>query len=113
ARSPSSMMPDALLAACPHPSILAEHVRVFAQLLTARCGAEMEGWMRAVEADDLPALHGFVRGLREDLAAVTAGMTMPYSNGLAEGVNNKIKLLKRQMYGRAGFALLRQRILLS
>jgi transposase len=68
--------------------------------------------MSAVEASDLPALHGFVRGLRKDLPAVTAGLSMPYSNGLAEGVNTKVKLLKRQMYGRAGFALLR-RILLS
>ncbi|MEU7816913.1 transposase [Pseudonocardia sp. NPDC049154] len=44
---------------------------------------------------------------------MTAGLSMPYSNGPAESVNNKIKLLRRQMYGRAGFALLRQRILLS
>jgi transposase len=69
--------------------------------------------MTAVEAADLPALHGFVRGLRKDLAAVAAGLSMPYSNGPAEGINYKIKLLKRQMYGRAGFALLRQRILLN
>ena len=69
--------------------------------------------MTTVETDELPALHGFVRGRRKDLAAVIAGLTMPYSNGPTEGVNNKIKLLERQMYGRAGFALLRQRILLS
>jgi transposase len=44
---------------------------------------------------------------------VTAGLSLPYSNGPAEGVNTKIKLLKRQMYGRASFALLRRRILLN
>jgi transposase len=44
---------------------------------------------------------------------VAAGLTMPHSNGPTEGVVNKIKLLKRQMYGRAGFALLRKRILLA
>ena len=44
---------------------------------------------------------------------MTAELSLPYSNGPIEGFNNKIKLLKRQMYGRAGFALLRQRILLS
>jgi transposase len=104
---------DELLAACSHLAMLTEHVRTFARLLTNRRGAEVAGWMSAVEADDLPALHSFVRGLRKDLAAITAGLTMPYSNGPAEGVNNKVKLLKRQMYGRAGFALLRQRILLS
>jgi len=51
--------------------------------------------------------------LREDLPVVIAGLSLPYSNGPAEGVNTKVKLLKRQMYGRAGFALLRSRILLS
>ena len=44
---------------------------------------------------------------------MTAGLSLPYSNGPTEGVNTKVKLLKRQMYGRAGFALLRRRILLS
>jgi transposase len=69
--------------------------------------------MSAVEASELPALHAFVRGLRKDQAAVVAGLSMPYSNGPIEGANTKVKLLKRQMYGRAGFPLLRQRILLS
>ncbi len=69
--------------------------------------------MSMVDASDLPALHAFVRGLRKDLPAVVAGLTMPYSNGPIEGANTKVKLLKRQMYGRAGFPLLRQRILLS
>jgi hypothetical protein len=104
---------DQLLGACPHLTVLTEHVRAFAGLLTDRRGAELEGWMRAVEASDLPALHGFVRGLRKDLPAVIAGLSLPYSNGTAEGVNTKVKLLKRQIYGRAGFALLRRRILLS
>ena len=67
----------------------------------------------AVDASDLPALHAFVRGLRKDLDAVLAGLSMPYNNGSSESANTKVKLLKRQMYGRAGFALLRQRILRS
>jgi transposase len=65
--------------------------------------------MTVVEASELPALHAFVRGLRKDLDAVVAGLTLPYSNGPSEGANTKVKLLKRQMYGRGGFALLRQR----
>jgi len=68
-------------------------VRAFAGLLTDRRGAELEGWMSAVEASDLPALLGFVRGLRKDLPAVVAGLSLPYSNGPAEGVNTKVKLL--------------------
>jgi transposase len=102
-----------LLAACPPLPGLADHVRAFAALLTGRRGEDLEGWMSAIEASELPALHSFVRGLRRDLAAVVAGLSMPYSNGPIEGANTKIKLLKRQMYRRAGFALLRKRILLS
>ena len=104
---------DDLLAACPYLTILTEHVRAFADLLTTRRGNNLEDWMSAVEASDLPALHAFVRGLRKDLPAVIAGLSLPYSNGPIEGTNTKVKLLKRQMYGRAGFALLRQRIPLS
>ncbi len=104
---------DELLATCPHLTALTDRVRAFARLLANRQGAGLEGWMSTVDVDELPALHGFVRGLRKDLPAVTAGLTLPYSNGPAEGANTKVKLLKRQMYGRAGFALLRRRILLS
>jgi transposase len=104
---------DELLASCPPLTVLAEHVRAFADLLTTRRGADLENWMIDVEASDLPALHAFVRGLRKDLDAVVAGLSLPYSNGPIEGTNTKFKLLKRQMYGRAGFALLRQRILLN
>ena len=104
---------DQLLASCPPLTVLAGHVRGFADLLTSRRGADLEDWMTAVESSDLPALHAFVRGLRKDLDAVVAGLSLPYSNGPIEGTNTKFKLLKRQMYGRAGFALLRQRILLS
>jgi hypothetical protein len=102
---------DALLAVCPHLARLTEHVRAFARLLTERRGVEVEDWI--ADADDLPALHAFVRGLRKDLIAVIAGLSLPYSNGPTEGVNTKTKLRKRQMFGRAGFTLLRQRILLA
>jgi hypothetical protein len=102
-----------LLARCPHLSALADRVHEFAGLLTGRRGQHLDAWITAVEADDLPALHGFVHGLRMDLPAAVAGLTLPYSNGPMEGTNTKVKFLKRQMYGRAGFPLLRQRILLA
>jgi transposase len=69
--------------------------------------------MTTVEAHDLPALHGFIPGLRKDLPAAVAGLTLPYSNRPTEGANTKVKFLRRQRYGRAGFPLLRQRILLA
>lgn len=76
-------------------------------------GRELERWMAAVDADDLPALHSFVRGLRRDLDAVTAGLTSPWSGSPVEGHVNRIKMIKRQMFGRANPDLLRKRILLS
>ncbi|MFJ9825257.1 transposase [Streptomyces sp. NPDC101160] len=62
-------------------------------------------------ADDLPSLHTFVNGLERDLAAVTAGITLPWSSGIVEGHVSRIKMIKRQMYGWAGFGLLRKRVL--
>ncbi|MFE7318529.1 transposase [Streptomyces sp. NPDC057555] len=64
-------------------------------------------------ADDLPALHTFVNGLGQDLGAVVAGLSLRYSSGAVEGHNNKIKMLKRQIFGRANLDLLRKRILLT
>jgi transposase len=58
-------------------------------------------------------LRGFAIGLRRDWAAVSAALELPWSNGQTEGQVNKLKLLKRQMYGRASFELLRRRCLLA
>jgi transposase len=69
--------------------------------------------MSAARSCDLPSVHAFTRGLDLDAQAVIAAVTLPYHNGRTEGVNTKTKLIKRQMYGRAGFALLRHRILLG
>jgi transposase len=63
--------------------------------------------------EPLPALHSLITGLRRDLDAVTAGLTLPWSSGPVEGNVNRIKTIKRQMYGRASFDLLRKRILLA
>jgi transposase len=70
-------------------------------------------WIARVEADHLPDLHSFTAGLKRDLAAVVNGLTLPYSSGAVEGTVNRIKMLKRQMYGRASFDLLRKRVLLT
>ncbi|WP_344616124.1 ISL3 family transposase, partial [Dactylosporangium salmoneum] len=111
--SPQRTQLAQLLACCPPMSTLGARVREFAELLTHRRGHDLDTWMDTVDRDDLPALRAFCHGLRRDLQAVVAGLTLPYSNGPIEGANTKVKLLKRQMYGRAGFALLRRRILLA
>jgi transposase len=98
---------------CPHLNALAAHVRTFAEIMTLRRGQqELEGWLTAVEADDQPELHSFANGIRRDQQAVTNGPTLPYSSGTVQGNITKIKMLKRQMYGRASFALLRKRVIL-
>jgi hypothetical protein len=97
---------------CPHLDALAGHVTEFAKILTGRHGDRLDGWITAVEADDQPDLHSFVRGIKRDYDAVLNGLTMPWSSGVVEGNVNRLKMLKRQTYGRAAFPLLRKRVLL-
>ena len=70
----------------------------------------MTGWRGAAATDILP-LQRFVRTLRQDLGAVEGAVTEPWSNGPVEGHINRLKMLRRQMYGRAGVELLRARLL--
>ena len=86
----------------------------FAGLLRERRGPDqLVAWVEAVESTDIPELHTFASGLRKDWAAVTAGLTLPWSSGGVEGHVNRIKMLKRQMYGRANLDLLRRRVLVG
>jgi transposase len=103
-----------LLDASPALAAAAAHVRAFASMMTRRQGLlALEDWLTAVEAGDQPALHSFAHGIRRDQQAVTAGLALPYSSGALEGKNCKIKYLKRLMYGRANFDLLRKMALLN
>jgi transposase len=86
--------------------------QAFLALVRERRGDALEAWITETTASGLEALARFAHGLQEDLAAITAGLTLPWSNGPVEGHVNRLKLLKRQGSGRAGFALLRQRVLL-
>ncbi|MCX4404074.1 transposase [Streptomyces sp. NBC_01764] len=103
----------AILLRCPALDRTAHHVRAFAELMNNRQGRDLNQWITSVQADDLPALHTSVTGLGQDLDAVVAGLGLRFSSGAVEGHNNKIKMLKRQMFGRANFDLLRKRVLLS
>ncbi|MEU0946840.1 ISL3 family transposase [Streptomyces canus] len=98
---------------CPELDALTRHVRSFAVMLTERQGERLPDWLNAVRQDDLPSLHTLAVGIDRDLDAVIAGLTLPWSSGAVEGHVNRIKMLKRQMFGRAGFALLRKRVLLA
>jgi transposase len=74
-------------------------------------GEKLGGRLEEAEACRAPAMGSFTVGLKKDLAAVRAGLTEPRSNGPVEGFVNKLKLVKRQAYGRASFDLLRARML--
>jgi transposase len=104
-----------LTAACPEITSLAGLVGDFAALLRPNPvnEAKLKNWAETARAADLPSLHSFARGLDLDAQAVIAAVTLPFHNGRTEGVNTKTKMIKRQMYGRAGFTLLRHRILLG
>jgi hypothetical protein len=106
---------EGLATACPEMTALAGVVRSFTALLTPRKDnpAQLAAWITAARQADLPHVHSFARGIDQDADAVIAAVTLEHHNGRTEGVNTKTKLLKRQMYGRAGFALLRHRILLG
>jgi transposase len=81
--------------------------------MAERRGRDLEDWMTAATASGEPALHSFVTRLRADPEAVTPGLTLRWSSGSVEGHINRIKMLKRQMYGRANPDLLRRRVLLA
>ncbi|WP_344557438.1 ISL3 family transposase, partial [Kitasatospora saccharophila] len=100
---------------CPEMTELVCLTREFAMLLTPAEGnaAKLADWITRVRTADLPQLHSFANGLELDRAAVNAGLTLPHSNGRTEGVNTRTKRIMRQMHGRAGFPLLRHRILLQ
>ncbi|MBT2438782.1 ISL3 family transposase [Streptomyces sp. ISL-36] len=104
-----------LTAACPEMTALARLTGEFAALLTPAQANDnkLTQWIADVRATDLPHLHSFCNGLELDRAAVNAGLTLPHHNGRTEGVNTRTKKIMRQMHGRAGFDLLRHRILLQ
>ncbi len=102
-----------VLARCPELDTAAGHCRDFGEILTDRLGSTLPTWIDAVDASQLPGLSGFAHHLLRDLDAVTAGLTLDWSSGSIEGAVNRIKKIKRQLYGRAGLELLRKMILLQ
>src|SRR5207244_3147935 len=88
-----------------------ELTQQFMSMLRLRRGQEFESWLSAVEASQIPELRHFAQGLLKDKSAVVAGLTLSYSNGPVEAKVQKLKLVKRSMFGRAKLDLLRQRLL--
>ncbi len=92
-----------------HPKVhrLNGLVQQFAQMLRDRRGEELAQWLHAAFHAGIPELRAFVRKLRQDQQAVQAGLVLNWNHGMVEGHVNRLKFLKRSMYGRANFDLLR------
>lgn len=102
-----------ILGRCPELASAVELVRSFAEMMTHLHGERLAAWITVAVQAALPGISRFAAGLNADIAAVTAGLSLPFSSGPVEGNVNRIKMIKRQMYGRAGFDLLRKRVLLA
>ena len=118
-RRPDSLTGDekprlkAILDRCPELLTASDQVRAFAGMLTELTGQDLPQWIADASDAGLPGISSFAKGLKQDLDAVTNGLTMPWSSGPVEGRVNHIKMIKRQMFGRAGLPLLRKRVLLT
>lgn len=107
-------MLEKIAAACPEMTALVELVRGLATLLKPAEGNDVHltEWIASARAAGLPHLRSFTNGLEIAPPAVNARLTLPYHNGRTEGVNTHTKRIMRQIRGRAGFELLRHRILM-
>jgi len=81
------------------------------RIVRERISKALDPWLEAVQNYQIPELRRLARSLTQDKAAVHAALVLPWSNGQTEGQINRLKLIKRQMYGRAKFDLLRARVL--
>ena len=83
----------------------------FASMVRERVPDQLTPWLQVAEASDLNAFSHFAKSLRKDEAAFRAALQFEWSNGAVEGHVNRLKMIKRMMFGRANFDLLRHRVL--
>src|SRR5690606_35803154 len=102
---------DMVLEASPSAREAYSLLQEFRRILTERRAAALRSWLEQAARSSLAPLRGFARSLEQDMDAVMNALTYPWSNGRVQGYINKLKLLKRQMYGRAGIDLLKRRFL--
>jgi len=116
-RDPDTLSPAeqatlaAIHAAAPELAAIQPLAQQFQRLVKERDAAGFGEWRERALSSALPELHRFITGLDRDEAAVKAALELPWSNGPVEGQVTRLKVIKRQMYGRAHFDLLRARVL--
>jgi transposase len=94
-------------------AVAIELAQDFCAIVRERQADRFDHWLARVATSSVAPLQRFATGLRADYEAVKAGLTLPWSNGPVEGQINRLKMLKRQMFGRANIDLLRRRFLLA
>jgi hypothetical protein len=102
---------DALKKACPGFAVMRSLMMSFRTILRTGKIKTLHAWMKKAAASGIYRMQRFVRTLQQDQSAVEAAVEQTWSNGPVEGHINRLKTLQRQMYGRAGFELLRARVL--
>jgi transposase len=100
---------DAIRQASPTTDTVYGLAQEFMQMLRRREGERLDGWLGQVRACHIPELQRLVRSIQRDKDAVLAGLTLQESNGVVEGKINKLKLIKRMMFGREGLYVIRNR----
>ena len=106
-----TQMLETLFASCPALTTSRQLVQDFRALLKSKVAADLQPWLQRAKESKLTEFVTFARGIEADLVAVEAAITEKWSNGPTEGHVNRLKFVKRQGYGRAGFALLKARVL--
>ncbi len=96
---------------CPAASEAGKLTRWFRKLVKERCPAQLDEWLNAAQQSTVAQLKSFAHSLRKEYEAVRAALSYEWSQGQVEGQITRLKLVKRQMYGRANFDLLRRRVL--
>lgn len=102
---------DTLLAQDDDLALGHQLLQEFRRVIAERSIAGLDNWLQSAKSSNLPTFVALANGINADRAAVDAALTMPWSNGPAEGHINRVKLIKRQGYGRAKLDLLRARVL--
>lgn len=101
---------DKIRAASPELTMALDLADEFTALIRKQSTGTLADWLSRAEVSACPEVRHFAEGIRRDESAVTAAVTLHWSNGPVEGHVNRLKTIKRQMYGRAGFALLKARV---
>lgn len=104
---------DKVISMYPKAGIIYRTVRSFKEIMFSKKENKLDSWIVETKKLNIQEFNSFINGIERDIEAVKNGIKYEYNNGLAEGSVNKIKVIKRIMYGRCSFDLLKQKVLLQ